>query len=180
MDNKLFITELLSRDDADRAIREEMDRLLRAIPEIGATVHFEHRHPHHHLDVWEHTLLALRLSKNRLKTRTALLLHDIGKPLCYREEDGIRHFGGHAEKSAQMAEVILGRLGFDEAFTKEVARLIRRHDTPMSKTFIDRDPTFAAELFEVQRCDALAHAPAYNEKRLAYIEATEAILKSRR
>lgn len=180
MDDKQWITELLSRDNAVFEIRREMDRLLRAIPEIGATVHFEHRHPHHHLDVWEHTLLALRPCKNRLQTRMALLLHDIGKPHCYSEEDGIRHFGGHAEKSAQMAETILERLGFDEPFTKEVTRLIRRHDTPMSKAFIDSDPCLAAELFEVQRCDALAHDPSHNEKRLAYIEKTEALLKSKR
>ena len=51
---------------------------------------FEHKHPHHHLDVWNHTLLALSYSPKDFDIRLVLLLHDIGKPHSYQDEE-IRH-----------------------------------------------------------------------------------------
>ena len=46
---------------------------------------FDHKHPHHHLDVFNHTLYALSLSKKDFSIRMALLFHDISKPYCYVE-----------------------------------------------------------------------------------------------
>ena len=170
MENKEFITALLSQSHAADEIRKNMDKLLRAIPEIQAMVGFAHCHPHHHLDVWEHTLLALSLSENRILTRTALLLHDIGKPFCYQCDGEIKHYHGHAKKSEEMARLLLLRLNFDVSFVHAACALIRKHDTPMTQEDILKNPDFARDLFEVQRCDALAHNPIYNQKRMEYLE----------
>lgn len=47
---------------------------------------FEHRHPHHHLDVRQHTLEAIRnLNSSDIELIMAGLLHDIGKPFSYQD-----------------------------------------------------------------------------------------------
>ena len=170
MENKEFITALLRQGNVTDEIRKNLDPLLQAIPEIQAMVGFAHCHPHHHLDVWEHTLLALSHSEKRILTRVALLLHDIGKPFCYQCDGEIKHYHGHAEKSEEIARRLLSRLNFDASFVNAACALIRKHDTPMTRDGILKNPDFARDLFEIQRCDALAHNPIYNQKRMEYLE----------
>ena len=178
MNEKEYVTELLSREPVANEIRKNLDALLRILPQLRDMIGFDHCHPHHHLDVWKHTLLALNHSENNVKTRIALLLHDVGKPHSYQCDGAVRHYRGHAEKSAETAERVLTRLGFDADFTQSVCTIIRRHDLPLSEEDILRAPALSREIFEVQRCDALAHNPAYNQKRLAYVERMQALLYS--
>ncbi len=176
MENKDFIIELLTKDNVVLEIRKETDKLLLIIPELEGMIGFEHYHPHHHLNVWEHTLLALSYSKNQLKTRISLLLHDIGKPHSYQQDGEIRHYRGHGDKSAIMAGAILERLNFDRAFIESVVEIIKKHDIPLSEADINMSPISSREIFEVQKCDALAHNPEYNQKRMDYIRKLEAML----
>lgn len=178
MNGKQYIEYILSRDDVSTAIRDDLDRLLTVIPEIAQMVGFSHCHPHHHLDVWEHTLLALSLSENSFVTRLALLLHDVGKPHSYQEDGEIRHYKGHADKSAEIAREVLDRLGFETELKELAVEIVKKHDTPLTIDDIRRDPEFSRELFAVQRCDAMAHNPVYNEKRMAYIARIGEILSS--
>ena len=176
MGEREFIATLLSADDVVDEIRKNTDQLLKLIPEIRDMIGFDHLHPHHHLDMWEHTLLALSHSENSFKTRLILLLHDIGKPHSYQFDGEVRHYRGHGEKSAEIAKAVLDRLNFDESFVNSVCTLIKNHDTPLSEEDISRDPDYASELFAVQRCDAMAHNPIYNEKRMAYVEKTSKLI----
>ena len=176
MKNKDFIIELLSADNVSSAIRKNTDALLSVIPELKNTVGFEHCHPHHHLNVWEHTLLALSLSENQLEIRIALLLHDVAKPLCYQQDGTVRHYRGHAESSSVIAKTVLERLGFDADFVERVCRVIRLHDTPLTREDIVSLPALSQLIFAVQKCDALAHNPEYNQKRLKYITETQKII----
>ena len=57
------LQEILLSDDVVTSINENKDYLEEIIPEIKYMYGFEQHHPHHHLDVWNHTLLALSLSK---------------------------------------------------------------------------------------------------------------------
>ena len=178
MDRKAFLITVLSNNDVTSSVKTNLDTLLSIIPELRGLVGFEHRHPHHHLDVWEHTLLALSYSDNEIKTRVALLLHDVGKPHSYSEEDdGTRHFHGHPRKSRDIAFTVLNRLGFDESFTRDVCDIIEKHDTPIREEEMLLNRAFTEELFKVQRCDALAHNPTYNKKRLEYIEKISKLLE---
>ena len=68
-----------------------------------------------------------------------MLLHDIGKPHCCQEKDGIRNFKGHPEVSSIMARNILKRLEYDNNFIEEVCYLIEKHDTPITKEEIQNN-----------------------------------------
>ncbi len=163
------LIEILSSDNLIEEINNNMDYLLEIIPEIKPMIKFPHNHPHHHLDVWEHTKLALSLSKNDIDVRLALLLHDIGKPESYQDEE-VRHFHGHAKVSSDMSKIILKRLGFNDEYIKKISKLIELHDTEITKEDIEEDYDFTLTRLEVQRCDALAHNPKYLEKRINYLE----------
>ncbi len=163
-----FLRELLSSEAVVDAIRAHMEELLEVIPEIREMIGFEHKHPHHHLDVWEHTLEALRVSENDGTVRLVLLFHDIGKPrVCVEGE--VRHFYGHAKESARMGKEILMRLGYGEEETQRLCAMILRHDTALTRQDVLDDPYFSRKLLEVQRCDTMAHNPEKIARRLDYL-----------
>ncbi len=103
--SNMILHEILLSNDIVESINRNMDSLLQIIPEIENMIGFEHKHPHHHLDVWNHTLLALSLSEKDFDIRLCLLLHDIGKPFSYQDEE-VRHFRNHAKVSANMFSII--------------------------------------------------------------------------
>ncbi|MBE5742832.1 MAG: HD domain-containing protein [Clostridiales bacterium] len=177
MKNKDFVIELLAKGDVVLEIKKKLSDLLAVIPELESMINFEHQHPHHHLNVWEHTMLALSYAVNKLEIRLALLLHDIGKPYSYQQDGDIRHYKGHAEVSCEMAKTILKRLNFDESIVNNVCQIIKRHDIPLNEKDFISNPKRARDVFEVQRCDALAHNPLYNQKRLAYIDKISNLIK---
>ena len=113
---KEFLKTLLENNNVVENIKANLDKLIEIIPEIRSMIGFEHKHPHHHLAVWEHTLYALSLSINDFDVRLALLLHDIGKPKCFQEDGEIRHFKGHQLLSSQIANDILKRLNYKEDY----------------------------------------------------------------
>lgn len=155
-------------DDVVDSINSNIDVLLEMIPEIEDMIGFQHNHPHHHLDVWKHTLLALSLSKRDFDTRVVLLLHDIGKPFSYQDDD-VRHFHEHADVSSNMSVGILNRLGFNSEEVDELTYLIREHDTEITKEDIDTNIDLCIKRFGIQFCDALAHNPTKLKKRIEYL-----------
>ena len=169
------LQEILESENVIEEIDSNMEYLLTIIPEIKNMIDFPHNHPHHHLDVWEHTKLALSLSENDFEIRLALLLHDIGKPFSYQDEE-IRHFHGHAEKSSEMAKVILKRLNFQDEFINKISKLIELHDTEITKEDIEKYYDFTLKRYEIQRCDALAHHPEKIDKRKDYLEKIKKML----
>ena len=172
-----IVKNILLSDNVVEKIRNNLNELLKVIPEISSMIHFEHKHPHHHLDVWEHTLCALSYSPNDFDIRLALLLHDIGKPKSYQEKEGFRHFKGHAEESSKIANNILKRLGFNEKYIQYICDIVRLHDTPLTEKNIKENPFLSKKIFEVQKCDTMAHNPVYNKKRIDYLQNIEQLLK---
>ena len=167
----MSLQRILLSDNIVKSINDNMNDLLFVIPEIKYMIGFEHNHPHHHLDVWNHTLLALSLSDKDFDVRLCLLLHDIGKPFSYQDEE-VRHFRNHAKVSANMSKIILKRLGFDDDYIKHICYLIEQHDIPISDEQIKNNYDLCLKLFEIQRCDALANHPDKLEKRKKYIDET--------
>ena len=163
------IYDILMTDDVVLSIRKNINTLIEIIPEIKNIIGFQHNHPHHHLDVYEHTLLALSLSEYYFEERFCLLLHDIGKPFSYQEGE-VRHFKGHPEVSSKMSYNILTRLGYKEDFINEVCYLIKNHDTKITNDDINNNYDLTVKRYNIQKCDALAHNPEKLEKRINYLK----------
>ncbi len=169
MNDISFLYGILMTDQIGETVTENQIELFRIIPELKYEIDFDHKHPHHHLDVWNHTLLALSLSIKDFDIRLVLLLHDIGKPFSYQEEEGIRHFHHHAKKSEKISKKILKRLGFKKEKIKELTTLIKYHDTEITDEDLKKNPELILKRYEIQKCDALAHHPEKLEKRINYL-----------
>lgn len=172
MVKRVNLEEILLSNNVVDEIEDNLDTILDYIPELYFEIGFDQKHPHHHLDVWNHTLYALSLSDIDSDIRMALLFHDIGKPFSYQEGD-IRHFKGHAKKSSEIAKVILKRLNYKDEKINYICSLIENHDSPITLDLINRDIEFAKALYKIQYCDALAHHPDKLEIRKQYLKNTK-------
>ena len=152
-------------------VETNQDKVLEYIPELKYMIRFEHRHPHHHLDVWGHTLLVLKNlnESNDLELKMAGLLHDIGKPFSYQDEE-VRHFHGHPEVSNKMSIEILNRLGYTNEFIKHISYLVLKHDTPIDPKNLDNSYEMTKKLLLLQYADAKAHHPDKIKKRTDFLD----------
>lgn len=166
--NKERLKEILMEEDVVNSINVNLDELLSMIPEMRAMIGFEHKHPHHHLDVFNHTLLALSRAPLDFKIRVVLLLHDLGKPYSCQEGE-IRHFKNHPQVSSVMSYDIFTRLGFSKEEIDELCYLIKEHDNLINDEDISENIDLVKIRFKIQFCDALAHHPDKLEKRINYL-----------
>lgn len=136
------------------------------IPELNECVGFDQKSPHHDKNVFDHIMSVLDNSSLNIAVRLSALLHDIGKPRTFTiDKKGIGHFYGHNIVSADMAEIILKRLKFDNAIIKKVIVLIKEHMSAYNvmknktlKKFIARvGVDNIEELFELQIADSKGH-----------------------
>lgn len=106
--------------------------LTQVIPELAPTVGFQQHSPHHAFDVFTHTAYVVEAVPRELPLRWAALLHDVGKPACFtQDENGQGHFKGHAKVSEEMADAILLRLKAPTALRQQVTELIGLHMTKL-------------------------------------------------
>lgn len=79
------INKILLADNPVYGIRllEELGLLAKIFPELSRTIGFDQHSPHHHLDVYEHSLEVLRNTEKDLITRLAAIFHDTGKVDCF-------------------------------------------------------------------------------------------------
>lgn len=186
---------------AAERIRMELDRLLLGkyvgqvlrcygeilvpvLPEIQPMFGFDQCNPHHHLDVFAHTVKTVEESKPLLPIRLALLLHDIGKPSCFtKDENGVGHFYGHSSVSEEVAETILKRLRYDRATAERVRLLIKYHDPVIEPTessvkrWLNRlgEEGFR-QLLWVKEGDCRGQHPSLAEERLPILEEIRQVL----
>lgn len=126
------LTKLLCGAAAGSMLTEFADVIAVPIPELAPTFGFHQQNPHHDKDIWAHTITVVAAAPATAVLRWAALLHDIGKPPCFSlDTDGIGHFYGHAEKSAELADTILRRLRLDTASRRQIMELIQYHDLPL-------------------------------------------------
>ncbi len=147
-------------------LRSYVDVIGEFLPELVRCVGFDQNTKYHCYDVLEHTLYALELNEGKdLVTRLGILLHDIGKPLCYTEDELGGHFKGHAPIGVELTDTILHRLRFDNTTIERLKLLVELHDLPISpdtrtvkrlmRKLSDED---ILRLLEIKRCDRMAHA----------------------
>ncbi len=141
--------------------------LQRVLPEVSAMQGVE-QGGHHIYDVYEHTMRALDGAPADLLTRTAVLLHDAGKPPTHAlAPDGRHTFYDHPQVGARMARDVLSRLRFSNDEIDRVSQLVRLHLRPIQydeATFSDsavrrlvRDAgDLRDRMLDVARADTLA------------------------
>ncbi len=125
----------------------------------------------HLYDVWEHTLTALQAlaDESSLPLRLGLLWHDIAKPVCKTEENGMVRFTKHAEKGAEMVKTIARRLRFSNDITGRTICLVALHMKPGQykpewtdgavRKLIREAAEALPDLLELVRCDQSAMKP---------------------
>lgn len=150
----------------DKIAENEEQIVFDIIPELKAEKDFQQNNSWHIYDVWNHTKKVFENSKPDKEIRLALLLHDIGKPRSYQEDEkGIRHFRGHSQKSAEISEQILRRLGYNENEISSLCFLIGNHDKIIQPEEINTSNLeMYKKLLYIQYCDASGYNPEYIQR----------------
>lgn len=158
---------------------DEEKTIFTIVPELLDEKDFQQNNPWHIYDVWNHTKKVLKNSEADKEIRLVLLLHDIGKPHSYQDdENGIRHFRGHSQKSAEISEEILKRLGYSESEITEICFLIANHDKTIQPEVIDANnlETYK-KLLHIQYCDASGYNPEYIQRVYDRLDKASSYLK---
>ncbi len=98
------------------------------IPELSLCFKTPQNTPYHLYNVGEHILKTVENVSNNEVARLSALFHDIGKPLARTtDQNGIDHFYGHEQKSAEITDSVLKRLKCDNKTRESVCRIIANH-----------------------------------------------------
>jgi tRNA nucleotidyltransferase (CCA-adding enzyme) len=169
------LTKLLCGAHARAIIAEYIDVLGVVIPELLPMNGYPQNNSHHVYDVLTHCLVALESIEPVPYLRWVALLHDSGKPFVCTEDNGVAHFYGHPELSAQIAKDVLQRLRFDNETVDIVFTLIYDHDRPIEtnkksiKRWLNRlSPELFEDLLKVKWADNMAKNPQHKEPRALY------------
>lgn len=157
----------------------------RILPQLRPMFGFEQRNPHHCYDVWTHTAHVVGAVPPEPVLRLSALFHDCGKPHCWsRDEKGIDHFYGHGQKSVELSREMLEHLRCDNRLRDQVLLQVRWHDLPLPRSagegrrFLNRmGEQGALWSLELHRGDALGQSEAFLEEKLAWVEASRAVLE---
>lgn len=161
--------------------------LCRFIPALEETVNFNQHSPHHAYDVYTHICHVTAAVPREATLRWAALLHDVGKPACFaQDETGRGHFKGHAQVGAAMAAEILRGLDAPKPLAAEVVWLIDHHMEPLPRdeaelsADVERDGlTRTRQLLILKEADARSKGVAEGQKdTLPRIHALQARLEN--
>ncbi len=161
------LKQLLCGVNVKSVLLEYREILAEIVPELKTMFDYEQGSKYHDSTLFVHTARAVEAAPQREEMRLAMLLHDIGKPVCRStDENGECHYYGHAEKSVQIADKILRDLKCDNLLRTRVCEIIKYHDMPLDnseKTIKRRLAKYGGELFrdimEAHIADDSAKAP---------------------
>ncbi|MBQ8474656.1 MAG: HD domain-containing protein [Clostridia bacterium] len=142
------------------------------IPELEKTFDLDQNNHHHIYDVFTHTVKVVEATPPILPVRLAALFHDIAKPLVMTyDENGIGHFYGHPDLSAEIAETVMKRLKLPTALIREVCDLVKLHDVrpaPNKKSirkYLSKNPNVNTDhIMAIRRADLSAQNPEYHHQ----------------
>lgn len=178
------VNKILLSDPLKIAVMTDLLLMPYVIPELDICDGFRQGNPYHCYTVLYHSLHATATIENSLHLRLTMLLHDIGKPRCETiDEDGIGHFYGHAEVSANMALDILKRMRYDNYTIMKVRDLILYHECEIQdnknnvRKWLNKigEETFR-DLLKVKEADIKAQKPKYYQERHDKLERIKVIL----
>lgn len=158
------------------------DVLTVIIPELSDCIGFDQNNRFHQYDVYEHIVHSVaNYTGDDDVVNVALLLHDIGKPRCYTENETGGHFYQHQIPSYSIALDVVSRLRFDGQNQHDIAELVLFHNdsiepTPRAvKKWLNKlgEKQFF-RLMDMRLADIMAHAEGTQESK---IEKRNAIVK---
>lgn len=161
------------------------DVIAAIIPEISPCIGFDQKNRYHEYTIYDHIAHAVaNYTGDDISIKVALLLHDIGKPQCYTEDERGGHFHGHSVPSHDIADIVTKRLRFDNKTRDEVLTLVLYHDSVIEPTYnvVRRwlnkigEENFRKLLY-VRMADIKAHAKGTQESRIKRCTALHGILE---
>ena len=167
------LNQLIVGNGARSILLKYISVITEIIPDLSPTIGFDQNNPHHCYDVLNHILYSVENARKDVCIRLIMLFHDIAKPECYSEADGIGHTYGHPQIGSDMAKKILLRLKYDNNTIETVTQLILHHDADIQphRKHIRRWLNKVGEkklrqLIEVKRADAMAHSPHSRQSKI--------------
>lgn len=168
------LCKLLCGDGVLNILLEYKDVITVIIPELEPCIGFDQNNPYHIYDVYDHIAHAVANYKGTdISIKMALLLHDIGKPECYTEDEKGGHFHGHSVPSMRIAKDVVDRLRFDNKTKQEVVDLVLYHDsdiypgTRSVRRWLNKiGPVMLDELLDVKMADIRAHSTINRSERI--------------
>lgn len=159
------------------------DVITTIIPELKPCVGFEQNNRYHQYTVYDHIAHAVsNYNGTDIAVKVALLLHDIGKPTCYTEDENGGHFYGHGVPSSDISKEVVERLRFDNRTQRDVVELVLYHDAviePTVKTvrrWLNKIGEIQlSRLLDIRMADILAHAEGTQQSRIDRCDAVREI-----
>ena len=178
------LCKMLVGRDCDYVLHKYSDIVTRIIPELKPCVGFHQNNRYHCYTVYDHIARAVSgYIGTDIAVNVALLLHDIGKPECYTEDEKGGHFKGHAAVSHRIAEPILERLRFDNKTKKDILELVLYHDAEIKPTpkVVKKWLSKVGEdqfkrMLDLRMADIYAHSPGTQVERMKECAKVRAVL----
>ena len=159
------LMKLLGGNYTTKILLDYSDVIAEVVPEIQLCIGFNQNNRYHCYDVYEHMVHAVENGITPIE-KFALLIHDIGKPHCYTEDEKGGHFYGHPAISEEVAKDVVSHLKFDNDSKKTILELVKYHDIeiPITKKSVLKwlnrlGEERTLQLMDVKLADILAHAP---------------------
>lgn len=125
---------ILLKDKPSMGLRKHEEELFELIPELRVCKDFNQHNEWHPYDVLEHTYHVVDNVPNDLSLRLTALFHDVGKPICYKEdENGIGHFYGHWVESMIIFNKFSKKYNLGTKDSELISHLIYYHDINVDK-----------------------------------------------
>lgn len=126
------------------------------LPELTLGIGMPQRKDYHKYDVFNHIINTLKYADKEV--RLAALLHDIGKPQCYKKSG---KYIGHDIEGERLTEKILSRLKYPKKVIAETKRLVLGHmfDLKMDarentvRLFVQKNYDILDKLYKLKQAD---------------------------
>ncbi|MBQ7715522.1 MAG: HD domain-containing protein [Clostridia bacterium] len=165
------LKKLLCGKNVYNVLIDFSDVICTVIPELAPAVNFDHKSRYHIYDIYTHIAKTVENVEPDETLRLTMLFHDIGKPYSFTEEEGVRHYKGHPQVSAEIARARLEALHSDAETRRIVPLLCSVHDRTIAPTEKSVKKLFRTLTYDeiimlckVQTADAKAHAADSRER----------------
>ena len=161
------INKFVLGKNVKNAILENYEILGEICPEFLKMRGFNQCNKWHIYDILEHTAVATSSVPADLHLRLTMLFHDTGKVhTFFKDENGVGHFYGHGEKSAEIVKKYLDEYKYDNLTKEEVYELVKHHDlyTEEDEVLVKKrlnrmGKERFSQLIKIQRADNAAQNP---------------------